>query len=294
MLKITVTGATGQFGNLVINNLLDRGVQPEDIRASVRNPAKAVRHQERGIDVRRGDFDDAEALRHAFSGTDHVLIISTDRVGGRVEQHRRAVQAARDAGVKRILYTSVVDMGSGDATHPIAIDHRATEQFIRETGIPYTFLRNSFYAEYMLAPVVQAIDDGTFVSSIGEGKLGAVARTDLAAAAAAALCETGLENRVYELTYPRTWDYREAVEIVSKVSGKPLRYRPVSDEEMIRVMQQAGAPETAIQMAVGMNRTLREGNLSKTSGDLARILGRPAVSLEEIVRWLISSGTRGG
>ncbi len=103
MPKYTVTGATGQFGNLVIENLLKQGVPAQDIRASVRDAAKASHHQARGIDVRRGDFDDPEALRNAFAGTEHLLIISTDQIGRRVEQHRRAVQAAKEAGVQRIV-----------------------------------------------------------------------------------------------------------------------------------------------------------------------------------------------
>src|SRR5512133_2424877 len=176
MPKITVTGATGQFGNLVIEDLLMRGVLPGDNRASVRDVSKAAHHQAKGIEVRPGDFDDPQALKNAFAGTERLLIISTDKVGSRVEQHRRAVQAAKDAGVKHILYTSVVNMQQGDSTNPIAIDHRATEQMIRETGLPYTFLRNSFYAEYMLAPVTQALKDKVYASSVGDGKLGAVPR----------------------------------------------------------------------------------------------------------------------
>lgn len=290
MQKITVTGATGQFGNLVIEYLLKHGVPSENIRASVRDVAKAAHHQAKGIEVRQGNFDDPAGLKSAFAGTDNLLIISTDQIGSRVDQHRRAAQAAKEAGVKRILYTSVVSMGSADAANPIAIDHRTTEKIIRETGIPFTFLRNSYYAEYMLAPVVQAVPDGEFVSSVGDGKLGAVARTDLAEGAAMALVETGQENRIYELTYPRAWDYQEAVDVVGKVSGKSLRYRPVADEEMTRIMQQAGVPEQAIQMTVGMNRSLREGDLAKTSGDLEHLLGRPVEPLEAIARRLLKTG----
>jgi NAD(P)H dehydrogenase (quinone) len=288
MPKITITGATGHFGNLVIENLLRQGVPPEQIRASVRDVAKAGRLRGMGIEARRGDFDDPAALKNAFEGTERLLIISTDKIGSRVEQHRRAVQAAKEAGVQRILYTSVVDMQQGDATHPIAIDHRATEQIIRETGIPYTFLRNTFYAEYMLGPLVQALDKGVYVTSVGDGKLGAAARTDLAEAAALALGETGQDNKIFELTYPRPWDFHEAVEVVSKVSGKPLEYRPVSAEELAQMMRQAGLPEQTIQMAVGMNRSLGEGDLSKTTPDLEKLLGHPVTTLEEVTRRLLA------
>jgi len=288
MPKITVTGATGQMGNLVIANLLKRGVAPQDLRASVREVGKAAHHQEKGIDVRRGDFDDPQALKDAFRDTEHLLLISTDKIGNRVEQHRRAVQAAKEAGVKHIAYTSVVDMGSGDASNPIAMDHRATEQIIRDSGIPYTFLRNSFYAEYMIDPVIQALARGVYVSSAGDAKLGAVARADLAEAAAVVLSQPGHANKIYDLTYPHAWDFQEAVQIVSRVSGKPLAYQPVTDEQMTQILQQAGLPEAMVQMAVGMNRSLRAGHLAKATPDLEQVLGHPVTSLEELVRQALS------
>ena len=288
MPKITVTGATGQFGNLVIESLLRRGVPPSDIRASVRDPAKAAHHRQKGIDVRRGDFDDPEAMHTAFADTEHLLIISTDKVGQRVEQHRRALQAAIASGVQHVLYTSVVNMQGGESSNPIAVDHRATEQIIRDSGMPYTFLRNSFYAEYMLAPVIQALVSGVFASSVGDGRLGAVSRADLADAAAVTLSQPGHENITYELTYPRTWDYQEATEIVSRMSGKPLVYHAVSEEDMAQSMRQANVPEESIQMALGMNRTLREGHLSKATHDLEQVLGRPVTSLEGLVRRMLA------
>lgn len=287
MPKITVTGATGQLGNLIIQALLRRGVPASDIRASTRSVSKAAALQEMGVETRYGNFDDPDSLRSAFEGSERVLIMSMVNVGARVEQHRRAVQAAQAVGASHIFYTSVVDLQQGEATSPIAADHRATERIIRETGIPYTFLRNSFYAEYMLAPVVQALDSGVFVSSVGDGKLGAAARYDMAEAAAVTLSQAGHENQTYELTYPRPWDYHEAVQVVSRVSGRPLKYRPVGDEEMTRHLLQAGMPDEAIQMTVGMNRSLRQGDLSKTTSDLERLLGRPVITLEEMARWMM-------
>lgn len=285
---ITITGATGQLGGLVVQGLLKRGLHPGEIRASVRDVAKAGELQVRGVDVRRGDFDDPQALTKAFADTDVLMIISTDRIGARVEQHRRAVEAAVKAGVNRIVYTSVVSMQGGEGASPIAADHRATEQIIREAGVPYTFLRNSFYAEYMLAPVIQGLAMGVFVTSAGEAKLGAAARTDMAEAAAVVVSTEGHENQTYEITYPRVWDYREAVDVVRRVSGRPLEFRNVADEELVQILRGAGLPESSVQMAVGMNRMQREGDLSKTSGDLERLLGRPVTSLEELARRMLA------
>jgi len=286
--KIGVTGATGNFGSKVIECLLARGVQPQDLRATTRDPAKASALQERGIEVRPGDFDDPQALGQAFDGVERLLIISTDRVGARVEQHQRAVLAAKEAGVKQVAYTSIVDMGPRDAQNVLALDHRATEKIILESGIPYTILRNTFYAEYMVQPVIQALDRGVFVSSAGEAKLGAASRADLAEAAAVVLSEPGHENQIYDLTYPRTWDYYEVAEIVSRVSGKTLEYRPVSGEEMEQILKQTGMPQETIQWVLGMDVSLRAGDISKATGELERVLGRPVTSLEAIVQNMLA------
>ena len=285
--KIGVTGATGQFGSTVIESLLARGVQPQDLRATTRDTGRASALQAQGIEVRRGDFDDSQALRQAFEGVERLLVISTDQVGARVEQHRRAVLAAKEAGVKQIAYTSIVDMGERDGQNVLAADHRATERIILDSGIPYTLLRNTFYAELMVQPVIQALDRGVFVSSAGEARLGAASRADLAEAAAVVLSQPGHAHRTYELTYPRPWDYRELAGVVSRVSGRAMEYRPVSGEEMEQILQQAGLPGQNIQMVLGMNASLRAGDISKTGGDLEQVLGRPVTSLEAIVRKLL-------
>lgn len=289
MPKITVTGSTGNLGNLIIESLLKRGVQPGMITASTREVSKADHHRARGIKVCRGDYDDPASLMEAFAETDHLLMISGNIVGQRVEQHRRAVEAARAAGVKHIVYTSLVSLqNGGEEVSPLAKDHRPTEAMIIESGIPYTILRNTFYAEYMLAPVISALDRGVFVSSVGDAQLGAAARTDLAEAAAVVLSEPGHENKIYELTYPRPWNYREAVAVVSKVSGKPLDYQPVSAEELAQILRQAGMPEEAVQGTIGMNSGLGAGHLSHTTGDLEQLLGRPVTSLEALVQRMLA------
>lgn len=287
MTIIGVTGVSGQFANLVIDCLLARGVQPEELRASTRTPQKAEHHRERGIQVRYGDFDDPDSLKEAFAGVERLLVISTDKVGERVEQHRHAVEAAKVAGVRHIAYTSIVHMGEREGGNLLAADHRATERIIQESGLPYTFLRNTFYAELMIEPVLQALESGVFISSAGAAKLGAASKRDLAEAAAIVLSEPGHENKIYELTYPRTWDFQELVGLVSRMTGRPFEYRPVSDEEMAEVLKQAGLPEQAVQMALGMNASLRAGDISKTGPDLEQVLGSPVTPLDELVRRML-------
>lgn len=287
---ITVTGANGHLGRLVVQQLLKKGVKPVDLRVSVRDVTKSADLRAQGIDIRHGDFDDFLSIRDAFTGSDSVLVISTDKVGSRIDQHLRAVQAAKDAGVKHIAYTSLVRAVINPLTGeeaPLAVEHRATEKAIFESGLPYTILRNSFYAENSILPVIQALTSGVYTSSLGDTPLGCAARMDYAEAAAQVLTQPGHENRVYELTTPTAWTILDLVRVVRKVSGKPLELREVSDTDLTNSMRAGGVPEANIQMVVGMNQMMRLGMVSLVSPDLERVLGRPVTSLEEQVRTLI-------
>ncbi|RJQ41924.1 MAG: SDR family oxidoreductase [Anaerolineaceae bacterium] len=294
MPTITVTGANGHLGRLVVQHLLQKGVNPADLRVSVRDMSKAADLHAQGIDVRHGDFDDFASIRDAFSGSDSVLIISTDRVGSRIEQHLRAVRAAKEAGVKHLAYTSLVKAVINQQTNaeaPLAVEHRATEKAIFESGITYTILRNSFYAEFLVTPVVQALASGVYMSSIGDTPLGCAVRTDYAEAAALVLTQPGHENQVYELTTPKAWTVSDLVQVVQKVSGKILDYQQqVSDTDMISAMRAAGASESDAQMAVGMNQMIRSGMLSLVAPDLEQVLGHAVTSLEDQVRSMLKTG----
>jgi NAD(P)H dehydrogenase (quinone) len=289
---ITITGANGHLGRLVIQHLLQKGVKPVDLRVSVRDVSKAADLRAQGIDVRHGDFDDPASLQDAFRGSDAVFIISTDKVGSRIPQHLNAVNAARAAGVQRVAYTShvkaVIDPQTGKEA-PLANDHRATEAAIFESGIAYTILRNSFYAEFLIGPVVQSLAKGVYRSSLGDTPLGCAARNDYAEAAAQVLIQPGHANKVYELTTPTAWTVSDLVRAAAKVSGKPLTYQPVSDADLISALRAEGASESAAQMAVGLNPFIRAGMLSLVAPDLETILGHPVTSLEDQVRARLKS-----
>jgi NAD(P)H dehydrogenase (quinone) len=273
---ITVTGANGHLGRLVIHHLLNKGVPPAQIRASVRDVTKAADLRTQGIDVRHGDFDDPASLRAVFSGSDAVLIISTDKLGSRIEQHTHAVHAAKEAGVKHLAYTSLVkgilNPKTGEEA-PLASEHRATEKVIFESGIPYTILRNSFYSEFLIGPVLKTLASGVYTSSTGDVPLGCAPRTDYAEATAQVLAQPGHENRVYELTSAKAWTIIELVEIIHKVSGKPFKFEPAAD----------------LPGAEGMNPLIRAGMLSLVSPDLEKIMGHPVIPLADQVRSLLQA-----
>jgi NAD(P)H dehydrogenase (quinone) len=276
MTIITVTGANGHLGRLVIHHLLNKGVPPSQIRASVRDVSKAADLRTQGIDVQHGDFDEFASLRTAFTGSDAVLIISTDKVGSRIDQHLNAVRAAKEAGVKHLAYTSLVkgilNPKTGEEA-PLASEHRATEKAIFESGVPYTILRNSFYAEFLIVPVLKTLASGVYSSSVGDVPLGCASRTDYAEAAAQVLMLPGHKNQVYELTSAKAWTIIELVEIIRKVSVKPFKYEQTAD----------------LPGAEGMNPLIRAGMLSLVSPDLEKIMGHPVIPLADQVRTLLQA-----
>jgi NAD(P)H dehydrogenase (quinone) len=273
---ITVSGANGHLGRLVIQHLLAKGLPPSQLHASVRDVSKAADLSAQGIEVRYGDFDDPASMRKAFAGSDAVLIISSNKLGSRIQQHQNAVTAAKEAGVRHIVYTSlvkaIINAQTGEEA-PLAVEHRATEKAIRESGVPYTILRNSFYSEYLIGPILQSLAGSIFKSSVGDVPLGCAPRTDYAEAAAQVLLQPGHENRVYELTSAKAWTQIDAVEIIRKVSGKPFKYEPKPD-----------APG-----AGGMNLLIRAGMLSLVAPDLEKILGHAVIPLEDQVRTLLKA-----
>jgi NAD(P)H dehydrogenase (quinone) len=160
-MKIAITGATGQLGQLVIQSLVDRGVGAADLIAVVRSPEKAASLAAQGVAVRQADYAQPDALTAAFTGADRVLLISSSEVGQRIEQHRNAVEAARAAGVDLIAYTSIV---KADTTKlKLAAEHKATEELIRASGLPFVFLRNSWYMENYTGNLAQALQHGAIL-----------------------------------------------------------------------------------------------------------------------------------
>lgn len=283
-MTIALTGATGKFGSIVAETLL-KTVPAENIVASVRNPEKAEALKARGVDVRHGDFDQPETLEPAFAGVERLLIVSADGDNDtRIRQHKAAVDAAVRAGVGFIVYTSV-----GDADNSalfLAPVHRATEEFIRESGIPYAFLRNNWYLENEVGSI-QAVKAGApWLTSAGDGKVGWATRGDYAEAAAAVLAGESRESVIYELSgTPLT--QAELAAVVGEVLGQEVAVQQVDDTAYAKIMAGAGVPEAALPIVVAIQAAIRDGALNIESGDLAKLLNRPLTPLSEGVRALL-------
>ncbi|WP_152363567.1 SDR family oxidoreductase [Microlunatus speluncae] len=281
-MTIGVTGATGQLGRLTIEALL-RQHQPDELVAVVRDPAKATDLAERGISVRVADYGSPAALRAAFEGVEKLLLISGSEPGQRVPQHRNVIEAAKAAGVGHVVYTSAPHADSTDLA--LAPEHKATEELIKESGLPYTFLRNNWYTENYAPQLDQARQTGTITAAAGEGRVASASRVDYAEAAAAVLTAGDHEGRVYELAGDIAWDFPELAVAVGTVLGREVGYRPVEPDVLIKELTVAGLDEGTAGFVAALDTNIAGGVLADTGdGVLASLIGRPTTPLLEGLR----------
>ncbi|MDJ0381489.1 SDR family oxidoreductase [Streptomyces sp. G-G2] len=279
-MSIVVTGATGALGRLVLEELLAT-VPAEGIAVVVRNKEKAADLAERGIEVRVADYDDPASLDGAFRAGDRVLMISGSEVGRRVPQHTAVIGAAKAAGVAQLAYTGI--LGGPEADFDLAAEHRITERLILGSGLPYTFLRNGWYHENYTAQLGNVLEHGAVVASAGEGRIASAARADYAAAAAVAVTGEGHLNRTYELSGDTAWSLAEYAAEVAARSGREVVYAAVPAEEHLKVLTGAGVPEGFAAILVDVDAAIGRGRLAGTSGDLARLIGRPTTPVADAI-----------
>lgn len=274
---IIITGANGQLGRTITENLLEL-VPAEQIGVSVRDPEKARGLEERGIRIRRGDFDDAASLAHAFKGASQVFIVSSNSSGeAAVRQHRTAIDAAKAAGARRILYTS--HMGSNPSSpFPPMADHAATEAALRESGVAFTALRNGFYAATASMLLGDAAETGELAAP-EDGPVAWTAHADLAEAAAIALTEEVLDGVTPDLTGPEAIDLAGIAAIASELTGRHIRRVVVPDAEHRAGLVARGVPEPAADMLLGLFAASRQGEFANVDPTLGRLIGRPPMPL---------------
>jgi len=276
---IAVTAATGQLGTLVVDELL-KTVPAESLVAVVRDPVKAKPISDKGVDVRVAAYDDPAKLRSALQGVDRLLLISGSEVGQRVPQHTNVVEAAKEAGVSFIGYTSAPKASDTDLI--LAPEHKATEAVVQASGIPYSIMRNNWYFENYASTVEGAKASGEIVSSSNGGRIPAVPRSDLAAGHAAVLTGEGHENTVYEFAGDQAWTWEEFAAELSDVLGRPVTHRSVSTEEHARALQAVGLDEGTAGFLAALDVNIAAGALEVDS-DLSRVLGRPTTTLRQFL-----------
>lgn len=282
---LLVTGASGQLGRLVLDALLASGkIAPASLIATSRTVAKLSDYAAKGITVRAADFDDPASLDTAFAGADTVLIISTDALdapGKRLAQHKAAVAAAKKAGARHILYTSMPQ--PDDSLVTFAPDHLGTEEAIKASGIPYTILRDGWYAENLFMALPHALQTGSWYTSTGEGRIAHITRADTAAAIAGAALKAGSESKTYTLTGTKSRTAEEITAIVSAATGRPLNVVHVTDAQLAEGLKAAGLPEAFIPTIVSFDANTREGKIAMVTGDAQALSGRAPESFEDFV-----------
>ncbi len=277
---ILVTAATGKLGRLVVAGLLEK-VPAKDIAVAVRDPNKAADLAAKGVQVRQADYSKPETLGPAFAGVDKVLLISSSEVGQRAAQHQAVVDAAKKAGVRLIAYTSILHADTSGMS--LAAEHKATEEAIRASGLPFVFLRNGWYTENYTENLAPALAHGAFFGSSGQGRIAAASRADYAAAAVAVLTSTGHENKVYELAGDTDFTTAELAAEVSRQTGKPVVYKDLSQADHVGALIGVGVPPPFAELVADSDAGAGRGDLNDTSGDLRRLIGRPTTPLADAV-----------
>lgn len=273
---ITVTGAAGQLGRLVIRALLVQGVPAESITAAARRPQKAA---DLGVRTVLADYSRPQTLAGALAGTDRLLLISSNEVGSRVQQHSNVIEAAKAAGVSLIAYTSVLRADTARMT--LAAEHLATEEIIRESGLPYVLLRNSWYTENYTAALPLIMQHRAVLGSAGDGRVSAATRVDYAAAAAAVLTGANHMNAVYELGGDEPFTLAELATEITRQTGTEITYHDLPAEEYTRALVGAGMPEPVAALIADSDLGIARGEVYTDSGDLGKLIGRPTTTLAD-------------
>lgn len=281
-MTILITAASGHLGRHVLDSLLARGVAPGTIRAGARRPDTLTTYAERGVEVVHLDYTDAASVELAVKGADSVLLISGTEQGQRVAQHGTVVAAAAAAGVGHLVYTSAPK--ADDTTLVLAPEHRGTEELVRASGVPFTILRNNWYAENYAGALATARATGELVTSAGEGRVASAARADYAEAAAVVLTGPGHAGQTYELGGDEAWTFDVLAAALAEVLGRDVALRQVSPEEHLALLEAAGLDAGTAGFVVALDANIRDGELAGTDGTLARLLGRPTTGLVEALR----------
>jgi NAD(P)H dehydrogenase (quinone) len=284
-MKLGVTGATGQLGGLIVQRLL-KTCKPEDVVAIVRDPAKAADLAAMGVDVRVADYTDPGALKAALSGLDRVVLVSSNELGKRFDQHKNVIDAAKEAGVKQLVYTSAPKATT--STLVLAPEHKATEEYLAGSGLPYTVLRNNWYTENYANSIQNAAKSGELVAAVGAGRVASAERADYAEAAAAVLTGEGHEGQVYELTGDTAWDFNDLAAAIAESAGSDCAYKPVSPDELKAAMMANGMDEGIAGFVATLDANIADGNLEEVTGDLQKLIGRAGTPLKETIKKLMS------
>jgi NAD(P)H dehydrogenase (quinone) len=288
--RLLVTGASGKLGRRVAELLVDQR-RPNDLILVSRSPGALADLAGRGADVRYGDFAEPESLREAFAGAERMLLVSASDLSIRSEQHRAAIRAAAEAGVRHVVYTSAL---SPEPPNPAAIapSHHATELTLASSGLSWTVLRNSLYAEYQAPEAARALSTGLLTHNRGDGRIAYVSREDCAAAAAAVMTGPGHEGRVYDVTGPDLFTADDLAALYGELGGRSVNTESLDDDTFIERLQRSEADDDharyGARLVCSMGRSIREGYMAARTDVVAQLASRPPRTLRGLLKTDIS------
>lgn len=277
-MKIGITGATGQLGKLVIDQLKAK-VGKDYIIAFVRNPEKA---KDLGVEARYFDYDKPKHLVEQLKGIDSLFFISANEIGQRVRQHKNVIGAAKKAGIKWLVYTSLLHADA--TTINLAEEHLETEKLLKDSGIDYTILRNGWYTENYTGSIEGAIAGGAFIGSAGTGKISSAARADYAEAASVVLSNESHKGKVLELAGDNAYTLSDLAAEISKQTGKNIPYKNLPEEEYAKILESFNIPKDFAAAIASWDASVSNGDLFDTTQQLSKLIGRPTTSMAESVK----------
>ena len=283
---ILVTGASGHFGKATIDFLLKKNIPPKNITAMVRDIAKAEDFKNNGINLKIGDYDNYSGIVSAFKGIDKLFLISSNDLVKRGKQQENAVNAAKEAGVKHIIFTSF-ERKNETQTSPIAMlatSYIETEKLIRGSGIDYTIMRNTLYADVLPMFIGEKFLETGILLPAGNGRTAFATRFDMAEAAANILTSEGHKNKEYVIANETNYSLDEVATILSELSGNKVKYSSPEAEAFKNILLKAGVPMESVTMVAAFSEAIKQGEFSTTGSDLAKLLGRKPTTLKEYLK----------
>lgn len=282
---LAVSGAAGQLGRRTVAHLLEtERVAASRLVAVTRDPAGLADLAAQGVSVRRGDFDDPASLGPAFAGVDRLLLISTNTLeppGVRLAQHQAAVAAAKAAGIKHVVYTSMPNPDS--SVIPFAPDHLGTERALAQSGMGWTVLRNAWYFDNLFFTLPAVLASGTWYTAAGEGRAGNVSREDCARVAARLLASGPAANAIHDVTGPAALTTAEIAAAISNALGRPIDVVQVSDEELVQGLIGAGFPEGLARIWASFDTNIRLGKFDLVTDAVQKLTGNPPETLRDFL-----------
>lgn len=277
-MKIGITGATGQLGQLVVEQLKGK-VGAEQVVALVRTSEKA---EALGLEARAFDYNNPDTLPDALKGIDRLVLISGNEIGQRARQHANVVEAAKKAGVSWIVYTSLLHADTSSLS--LAGEHLATEKAIKESGIAYTILRNGWYTENYSGSIPAAVGAGAFIGSAGDGKISSATRADFAEAVAVAVLDESHKGKVYELAGDQAYTLKELAAEISRQTGKAIPYNNLPESDYANILKSFGLPEVFAEAIASWDTGASKGDLFDEGKQLSKLIGRPTTPLSAAVK----------